>query len=321
MTVRISFCFLLFALSLSLSRANPFVNSPPISPNFNQPALNLPAGARVQPLCSSPLDPLCLHDWSQMAEPMAIHPSIKGQPPSYRYFLPGFLPSKISSEDPRGSINWDRINLSSSYSSYRGSRGRSSRYRSRGRNRDRSRDRSRGRVRDRRSGQGSGSGLGTGSNREIDRGDDRESTASSPQEQGSPPAITYYHSKTDPNQVRIVERDSEGKLTVEEISKEGLLKGEEAKAVSLNDLQDSPEDWELYTPPAAVTSRHSSEAESSAAKGRAAQDTDEQTGFDSQPSVSREFYISSEEPDRVISITTNKDGTEDIREGDNSLCE
>ena len=131
-----------------------------------------------------------------MAEPMAIHPSVKGQPPSYRYFLPGFLPSKISSEDPRGSRNWDRINLSSSYSGYRGSRGRSSRYRRRGRDR----------VRDRRSGRGSGSGLGKGS--------DRGSTAPSPQEQGSPPAITYYQSKTDPNQVRIVKRDAKGDLTV-----------------------------------------------------------------------------------------------------------
>ena len=283
---------MLFALSLSLSRANPFVNSPSISPNFSQPALTLPAGTKVQPLCSSPLDPLCLHDWSQMAEPMAIHPSVKGQPPSYRYFLPGFLPSKISSEDPRGSRNWDRINLSSSYSGYRGSRGRSSRYRRRGRDR----------VRDRRSGRGSGSGLGKGS--------DRGSTAPSPQEQGSPPAITYYQSKTDPNQVRIVKRDAKGDLTVKEISKERLLKGDEAKAVSQADLQDSPEDWNPYTPPPAVISRLSSEAEKEATQNAGGEQTSS-----GNTSVEREFFAHREDSDRVVAITTNREGTEEITEG------
>ena len=288
MAVRVTFRFLLFLLSLGLSFslgwANPLnpstvpaaavpasvptpipgpVSTPAsplaVSPNFTQPVLNMPAGTVIQPLCSSPLDPLCLHEWSQMAEPMAVYPTAEGQMPEFQYFLPAFLPSQISSEDPSNSENWERLRFSSSY-------------RSRG-----------GRSSSRRSRRGGG----------IYRPPSRQQKSAPSSEK----KVTYYQSETDPNRIRIVEEDSDGKRTVRETDKRLSSQEDVEKAPIVSVSSEDLEGWKPFSPVFSSSEEPSEEEATS----------------DGQPE--RELYRHKSDPERVISVSRDADGQSQTVEG------
>lgn len=118
MFIRVLGFLLLVFLPLKVI-ANPAIA---FSPNFNGLSVPMTAGTNILPLCSSPLDPLCVNQWSQQAMPLALHPSAMGAMPQYQYFLPSFVPSGFVDSSPIDDENWKfwmPDSYSSSYSSRR----------------------------------------------------------------------------------------------------------------------------------------------------------------------------------------------------------
>ena len=110
----------------------PALASPPVffKPDFTGTPTAIPSGTMVLPLCSNPMDPRCMSQWSQQAIPLAVHPGATGSSPQFQYFLPSFIPSGVLQGSPENNEEWEVLNFPS-FSSF-GSRGR----RARGSNED-----------------------------------------------------------------------------------------------------------------------------------------------------------------------------------------
>jgi len=113
------YMFLGFLLMLffSLSVAgNPAV----FTPGFSGHPVAVPSGTPLMPLCSNPMDPSCIPQWSQHAIPLAVYPQGVSSP-QFQFFLPAFMPAGLLQENLEESDDWEIFTPSFS-SSFRSER-------------------------------------------------------------------------------------------------------------------------------------------------------------------------------------------------------
>lgn len=221
--------FLIFSLK---SHANP----PVFVPDFSGAPMPLSAGTAVLPLCSSPMDPLCLSQWSQQAMPLAVYPGPAGHSPNFQYFFPTLIPSEIATESPIGDKDWEFWRPSSSFRKKR---------------RRRSRDR-----------------------------EDKKAESATVQR-------VFYRSKSNSNQVRIVETNGRGEQTT--LAKNDGLKSKEdiQEFVPVDENPVGDESWEVWTP-----------------------DFQEE-----EPSVRQAIYVSRANPEKVKAVITSDTGQQTVQSG------
>ena len=97
--------FILF--SPSLMAQNPLL----FNPDFSGKPLFIPQGANIMPLCSDPSNPNCFSQWTHQAIPLASYfPNLNL--PQYNYFLPSFIPIGLA-ESPENNEEWEEIYIPS----------------------------------------------------------------------------------------------------------------------------------------------------------------------------------------------------------------
>ena len=246
-----------FALFFALFSPGLIAQNPlSFKPDFSGQAVFVPQGTSIMPLCADPSSPLCFNQWTNQAVPLASYlPNLPTA--QYNYFLPAFIPSPARMvQNPENEKGWEEMYIPriSTRSSRR-----------------------------RRSSRESKSEKDQQSKKEPVKGD----TVEEEEKPVQAPKRKFWRRKDQPNKVRVVETDSEGKTTVQE-GQIAFINETDIKATTPTDIEklpdspapDSPKDTGRSSEPDSGDS--SKPAVESVSKPEA-QDSGKASGPDSAP--------------------------------------